>query len=102
MERNMSIAQLKQRYSQAQVVKRKFNSKKVQFCPTVKYIQHSLSLIEARAILKDQSVSFSDRCTVMSLLEIIERKINFHYKHKDFNLAVATAQLKQARKLLKI
>ena len=99
----MSIAQLKQRYGQVQVAKRKFLSKNPpKFSPTVKYIQHSLSLIEARAILKDQSVSFSDRCTVSNLLEIIERKINFHYKHKDFNLAVATAQLKQARKLLKI
>ncbi len=98
----MNIAQLKQRYTQVKVSKRKYSGGKPSFSPTVKYVEHSLSLIEARAILKDQSISFTDRCTVSSLLDVIERKINFHYKHKDFDLAIATAKLKQARKLLKI
>jgi hypothetical protein len=96
----MSIAQLKLRYSQVKAEKRGY--KKLGFDPTVKFVEYSLDLVEAKALLSDLNLSFSDRCSILAIIKIIERKLDYHYKHRDFDLALATAQFKRARKLLKI
>ena len=61
-----------------------------------------LALVEAKAILHDRELSFTDKFSILAIIKIIERKLDFHYKHNDFNLAIATAELKRARKLLKM
>jgi hypothetical protein len=97
----MSIVQLKSRYSEAKVAGKR-NAKVCKFNPTLKYIEHSLALVEAKAILHDRELNFTDKYSILAIIKVIERKLDFHYKHKDFNLAIATAEFKRARKLLKI
>lgn len=97
----MSMVQLKARYSEVKVAgKRK--SKVCKFNPNIKYVEHSLALVEAKAILHDRDLSFTDKFSILAIIKIIERKLDFHYKHNDFDLTIATAELKRARKLLKI
>ena len=97
----MSIVQLKSRYTQVQVAGKR-TVKVCKFSPTIKYVEHSLALVEAKAMLHDRELSFTDKYSILAIIKIIERKLDYHYKHKDFNLAIATAEFKRARKLLKI
>ena len=97
----MSIAKLNSRYSQVQVAGKRI-VKVCKFSPTIKYVEHSLALVEAKALLHDRELSFTDKYSILAIIKIIERKLDYHYKHRDFNLTVATAEFKRARKLLKI
>lgn len=67
---------------------------------TERYVEYSLDLIEAKKEL--QVCDFVTKFSLMRLIEQIESKIEYHYKHPNFNLAIATAQVKQARRLLKM
>jgi hypothetical protein len=97
----MSIVQLKSRYSRVQVAGKRY-VRICKFCPTEKYVEHSLALVEAKAILHDRELSFMDKYSILTIIKVIERKLDYHYKHKDFNLTLATAEFKRAKKLLKI
>lgn len=96
----MSIAQLKARYSQAKVAKRGY--KGCTFDPTAKFVEYSLDLVEAKALLCNRELSFTDRCSILTIIKMIERKLDYHYLRPDFDLSLATVQFKRARKLLKI
>ena len=65
---------------------------------TARYVEYSLDLIEAKKEVCDFVTIFS----VMRVIEKIETKIKYHYNHPNFNMALATAQVKQARRLLKL
>lgn len=97
----MSIVQLKSRYTQVQVAGKR-TVKVCKFSPTIKYVEHSLALVEAKAILHNRELSFTDKYSILAIIKIIERKLDFHYKHRDFDLTVATAEFKRAKKLLNI
>jgi hypothetical protein len=57
-------------------------------------------VIEAKKEL--QVCDFATKFSLMRLIEQIESKLAYHYKHPNFNFAIATAQVKQARRLLKL
>ena len=97
----MSMAQLKLRYAKSKIANRQGRGG-IKFNPTVKYVEHSLSLLEAKSLLQDPELSFTDKFSVVEIVKVIERKIEYHYRHKDFDLAVAMAQFRLAKKLLKM
>jgi hemolysin activation/secretion protein len=67
---------------------------------TNKWIEYSLDEIELKKAFI--TASFNDKCIIMQALKVIERKLQYHYKHKNFCMSEATAQLKHARRLLKM
>ena len=67
---------------------------------TKKWVEYSLDQIDLNTALK--TASFTDKCVILQALKVVERKLEYHYKHKNFCMSTATAQLKQARRLLKI
>ena len=67
---------------------------------TERYVEYSLDLIEAKKEL--QVCDFVTKFSVMRVIEKIETKIKYHYNHPNFNMAIATVQVKQARRLLKL
>ena len=67
---------------------------------TKKWVEYSLDQIDLKTALK--TASFTDKCVILKALQIVERKLEYHYKHKNFCMSTATAQLKQARRLLKM
>ena len=67
---------------------------------TNKWVEYSLDQIDLKTALK--TASFTDKCVILKALQIVERKLEYHYKHKNFCMSTATAQLKQARRLLKM
>ena len=95
----MSIAVLKSRYKS---VTERSGGSHMRFNPTDKYVEYSLDLVEAKKLLNDSSIDFSNRQELLGIIKIIERKLDFHYRHKDFNLANAMAMFKRAKKLLNL
>ena len=67
---------------------------------TAKWVEYSLDQIDLNTALR--TASFTDKCVILQALKIVERKLEYHYKHKNFCMSTATAQLKQARRLLKM
>ncbi len=67
---------------------------------TKKWVEYSLDQIDLKNALK--TASFTDKCIILKALTIVESKLAYHYKHKNFDMYTATAQLKQARRLLKM
>ena len=67
---------------------------------TNKWIEYSLDQIDLKTALK--TASFTDKFIILKALTIVESKLAYHYKHKNFCMSTATAQLKQARRLLKM
>lgn len=67
---------------------------------TSKWIEYSLDQIDLKRALT--TASFTEKCVIMQALAVIERKLAYHYKHKNFCMSTATAQLKHARRLLKM
>ncbi len=67
---------------------------------TSKWVEYSLDQIDLNKAL--QTASFTDKCVILQALNVVERKLAYHYKHKNFCMSTATAQLKQARRLLKM
>ena len=67
---------------------------------TAKWVEYSLDQIDLKTMLK--TASFTDKCIILQALTIVERKLEYHYKHKNFCMSTATAQLKHARRLLKM
>jgi hypothetical protein len=67
---------------------------------TKKWVEYSLDQIDLNKAL--QTSSFTDKCIILQALKVVERKLEYHYKHKNFCMSTATTQLKQARRLLKM
>ena len=67
---------------------------------TKKWVEYSLDQVSLNKAL--QTASFTDKCIILQALKVVERKLEYHYKHKNFCMSTATAQLKQARRLLKM
>ena len=67
---------------------------------TKKWVEYSLDQVSLNKAL--QTASFTDKCVILQALKVVERKLEYHYKHKNFCMSTATAQLKQARRLLKM
>lgn len=67
---------------------------------TDKWVEYSLDQIDLKNALK--TASFTDKYTIMQALKVVERKLDYMYRHKNFELSTATSQFKQARRLLKM
>lgn len=65
---------------------------------TEKWIEYSLDQVEINKLL--QTASRDDRYTLLSALKVVERKLEYMYKHPNFNLRTAINDFKRARRLL--
>lgn len=68
---------------------------------TESWIKYSLDQIILKKTLQS-NISFIDRCIVLQALKKVEKKIEYHYNHKNFCLSVATSTLKDYRKQIGI
>lgn len=67
---------------------------------TSKWIEYSLDELELKKLLR--TADFSDRFDILKALKKVESKLDYMYKHKNFDLEEAVFQLKRAKLLLKI
>lgn len=81
----------------AKIVRRK---SKPLFSPTIKWVEYSLDLIEAKKLL--QTADFTTKIQLLSVVNKIESKVKYHQNHADFNLQKAITDLRTARKLLRL
>jgi len=79
----------------AKIVRRK---SKPLFSPTIKWVEYSLDLIEAKRLL--QVADFTSKFDLLNVVKRIESKVKFHENHADFDLQTAIRDLRTARKLL--
>lgn len=80
--------------------KAKFKGGKPKFNPSIKWVEYSLDLIEAKSML--QAVDFVTRFDLLKVISKIESKIYYHENHAEFNLNKALNDLRSARKLLRM
>ena len=81
-------------------VDRKYSGGSAKFNPSKKWIEYSLDLIEAKRLL--QVADFTTKFELLKVVNRIEGKVKFHENHKDFNLQTAIADLRLARRLLRL
>ena len=81
----------------AKIVRRK---SKPLFNPTIKWVEYSIDLIEAKKLL--QTADFTTKIQLLSVVNKIESKVKYHQNHADFNLQKAVTDLRLARKLLRL
>jgi hypothetical protein len=79
---------------------KKYSGGAAKFNPTIKWVEYSLDLIEAKRLL--QTSDFTTKFQVMAIIEKIENKVKFHQNHKDFDLSCAIFNLRTAKKLLRL
>ena len=90
------------KYNSPKIAKFKRRSKvKPDFSPTVKWVEYSLDLLEAKKLLANTS-EFTSKFQVEALIYKIKAKINYHENHADFNLQTAIKDFRKARKLLQM
>ena len=79
---------------------RKFKGGVPKFNPSIKWVEYSIDLIEAKKLL--QAADFTSKFQILALINKIESKVKYHENHKDFNLQKAISDLRLARKLLRL
>ena len=79
---------------------KKYRGGAAKFNPTIKWVEYSIDLIEAKRLL--QIVDFTTKFQVLSVVNKIENKVKFHQNHKDFDLRTATIELQKTKKLLRL
>ena len=67
---------------------------------TDKWIEYSLDQVVINKMML--TASRDDRYTLLSALKVVERKLNWMYKHPNFELAVAIREFKRAKRLLNL
>jgi hypothetical protein len=77
---------------------KKFNINFSKIDATSKWIEYSLDLVELKSLMKTED--FITRCELENTLKKVENKINWMYKHPNFNLNEASREFKRAKKLL--
>ena len=66
---------------------------------TQKWVQHSINLHVMQKLLL--TASREDRYTLLAAIKVAESKVNYHYKHPNFDLAQAVTLFKQAKRMLR-
>ena len=90
------------KYNAPKIAKIRRRSKvKPDFSPTIKWIEYSLDLLEARKLLENTS-EFTSKFEVEALISKIKAKINYHQNHADFDLQDAIKEFRNAKKLLRL
>jgi len=80
--------------------KTKFKGGVPKFSPTIKWVEYSIDLIEAKRLL--QVADFTTKFDLLKVINQIESKVKYHQNHADFNLTKALNDLRSARKLLRL
>jgi hypothetical protein len=80
--------------------KGKFKGGAAKFNPSIKWVEYSIDLIEAKRLL--QAADFTSKFELLSVINKIESKVKFHENHADFDLQKAISDLRLARKLLRL
>lgn len=94
------MSKVNQLLTKYKTVPKKYKGGSAKFSPTVKWVEYSLDLIEAKKLL--QAVDFTSRFDLLSIIKKIESKVEFHEKHADFDLQTAVRDLRTARRLLQM
>ena len=90
------------KYNVPKIAKFKRRSKvKPDFSPTIKWVEYSLDLLEAKKLLANTS-EFTSKFEVEAVINKIKAKINYHQNHADFDLQTAIKDFRNARKLLQM
>ena len=90
------------KYNVPKIAKFKRRSKvKPDFSPTIKWVEYSLDLLEAKKLLANTS-EFTSKFEVEAVINKIQAKINYHQNHADFDLQTAIKDFRNARKLLQM
>ena len=79
---------------------KKYKGGAAKFNPTIKWVEYSLDLIEAKRLL--QAADFTSKFELLSVINKIESKVKYHENHADFDLQKAISDLRLARKLLRL
>ena len=88
------------KYSAPKIAKIVRIKSKPRFNPTIKWVEYSIDLIEAKKLL--QTADFATKIQLLSVVNKIESKVKYHENHADFNLQKAISDLRLARKLLRL
>jgi uncharacterized protein YlxP (DUF503 family) len=80
--------------------KTKFNISFNKIDATTKWVEYSLDLVEIKSLMKNED--FITRCELENTLKKVENKINWMYKHPNFDLTEASREFKRAKKLLNL
>jgi hypothetical protein len=64
------------------------------FDPTQKWVEYALDLRDMHALMLNPNIAYEDKFALAQAIEIANRKKDWHYKHKDFNLHNAMFWLK--------
>jgi hypothetical protein len=70
------------------------------FNPTVKWVEYSLDLVEAKRLLQD--ADFTSKFELMKVITAIESKVKYHENHAGFNLQKAISEFRLAKRLLRL
>jgi uncharacterized protein YlxP (DUF503 family) len=78
--------------------KSKFNISFNKIDATNKWVEYSLDVLEIKSLMKTED--FITRCELENTLKKVENKIEWMYKHPNFDLIEASREFKRAKKLL--
>ena len=67
---------------------------------TEKWVEYMLDKHDVNKILMDSD--FATKMDLLEVLQVLERKIDYMYKHPNFELAVAIREFKRAKRLLNL
>jgi hypothetical protein len=88
------------KYNSPKIAKFARRKSKPLFNPTIKWVEYSIDLIEAKKLL--QTADFTTKIQLLSVVNKIENKVKYHQNHADFDLQKAVTDLRLARKLLRL
>ena len=66
---------------------------------TAKWVQHSINVHVMQKLLL--TASRDDQYTLLAAIKVAESKVNYYYKHPNFDLAQAVTLFKQAKRMLR-
>ena len=88
------------KYNSPKIAKIVRRNSKPRFSPTIKWVEYSIDLVEAKKLL--QTADFTTKFQLLSVIKKIESKVKYHENHADFDLQKAISDLRLARKLLRL
>jgi hypothetical protein len=99
----MAYNKLKTLVSRYNTLKGKYKGRPISYYEidaTSKWVQYSLDEVELKKLLL--TADFSERFDILNALKKVESKIEYMYKHKNFDMKKAVDSFKRAKLLLKL
>jgi hypothetical protein len=93
-------------YNKLAVILDRYNTSKVKkgfigynsIDATTKWVEYSLDVLELKKVLPKSD--FNTRFDIMKALKTAESKVDYMYRHKNFDINEAVASYKRAKRLL--